>query len=195
MKTLSLKLFTRILFVLFFLTSINIFAHCDGIDGPVVKAAKKALETNNVNLALIWVDQKDENIIKDAFIKTMKVRKLNKDAQQLADYYFFETLVRIHRQGEGEPYTGLKPAGRDLGPVIPASDLSIEKNSFEPIQSVFLKAGKPTEEIQILFNKVMNLKNYDPNDVDAGRKYVKAYVAFLHKGEEIYGMVSEDEKN
>ena len=90
------------------------FAHCDGLDGPVVKVAQKALETGNVNLVLIWVQKKDEGEVKKAFQKTLAVRKLNPQAKELADMYFFETLVRIHRAGEGEPYTGLKPAGRDL---------------------------------------------------------------------------------
>src|SRR5512147_1018908 len=78
-------------------------AHCDGLDGPVVKAAQKALETGNVNPVLIWVQKKDEGEIKQAFQKTLAVRKLNPQAKELADMYFFETLVRIHRAGEGEP--------------------------------------------------------------------------------------------
>src|ERR1051326_7561606 len=105
-------------------------AHCDGLDGPVVKAAQKALESGNVNPVLIWVLKKDEGEIKKAFQKTLAVRKLNPQAKELADMYFFETLVRIHRAGEGEPYTGLKPAGRDLEPAIPAADKAIESGKF-----------------------------------------------------------------
>ena len=97
-------------------------AHCDGLDGPVVQAAQKALETGNVNLVLIWVQKPDEAEIKRAFDHAQAVRKLSAEARELADRYFFETLVRIHRAGEGAPFTGLKPAGRDLGPAIPAAD-------------------------------------------------------------------------
>jgi hypothetical protein len=43
------------------------------------------------------------------FTKTLAVRKQSKEAKELADMYFFETLVRIHCAGEGAPYTGLKP--------------------------------------------------------------------------------------
>jgi hypothetical protein len=75
------------------------------------------------------VQSKDEGEVRDAFAKTIAVRKLNPDAQELADLYFFETVVRIHRAGEGEPYTGLKPAGRDLGPAIPAADKALEDGS------------------------------------------------------------------
>ena len=84
-------------------------AHCDGLDGPVVTAARKALESGNVNLVLIWVQKNDEAEIASAFQKTLSVRKLNAQVKDLADTYFFETLVRVHRAGEGEPYTGLKP--------------------------------------------------------------------------------------
>ena len=85
----------------------NLFAHCDGIDGPVISAAKNALDTEDINLVLFWVKKKDEAELKKAFQKTMVVRKLNPEAKELADMYFFETLVRIHRAGEGEPYTVL----------------------------------------------------------------------------------------
>ena len=86
----------------------NLFAHCDGMDGPVISAAKNALDTEDINLVLFWVQKKDETELKKAFQKTMAVRKLNPEAKELADMYFFETLVRIHRAGEGEPYTGIK---------------------------------------------------------------------------------------
>jgi len=99
------------------------------MDGPVVKAAQRALASADVNPVLIWVQSKDEGEVRDAFAKTIAVRKLNPDAQELADLYFFETVVRIHRAGEGEPYTGLKPAGRDLGPAIPAADKALEDGS------------------------------------------------------------------
>ena len=99
------------------LSTTSALAHCDGMDGPVVRAAQKALEAGDVNLVLIWVQKKDEQTIKDAFQKTLEVRKLDPKARELADMYFFETLVRIHRAGEGESYTGIKPAGQDLGPA------------------------------------------------------------------------------
>ncbi len=85
--------------------------HCDTMDGPVVKAAKKALETGNVNLILPWVPKKAEGALKKAFGKALRTRKMGKGAAELADYWFFETAVRLHRVGEGAPYTGLKPAG------------------------------------------------------------------------------------
>ena len=43
--------------------------------------------------------------------------------KELSDQFFIKTLVRVHRAGEGAPYTGIRPAGTDLGPAIPAADL------------------------------------------------------------------------
>lgn len=171
------------------------YAHCDGLDGPVVKAAKKALETGNVNMVLIWVQKEDENTIKDAFSKTLRVRALNQEARDLADSYFFETLVRIHRAGEGEPYTGLKPAGRDLGPVIPAADKSIEEGSIAKLKTVFEKRKLSTAKVENLFNKVIQSKDYNTDDVEAGRKYVHSYVEFLHTAEHLYAENNQTQHN
>lgn len=182
----SKRIFQLLLFGLVLIPLGNIYPHCDGFDGPVVKAAIKAIETNNVNLALVWVQKEDENTIRDLFDKVLSVRKLNHEARDLADLYFYETLVRIHRAGEGEPYTGLKEAGRDLGPVITAADLSIEKGKLEPIHKVFKHKNLSTAKIEKLFNEVVEKKNYKTDDVVSGRKYVAAYVEFLHTAEHLY---------
>lgn len=90
------------------------YAHCDTMDGPVVADAKKAIEQNNVNYVLKWVKADEEKEISNAFALTMKVRNLSSDAKELADKYFFETLVRVHRNGEGVPYMGIKPYGTPI---------------------------------------------------------------------------------
>lgn len=180
------KLFLSVFFSLIFTILIpqNTFAHCDGIDGPVVTAAKKALESNNVNYVLVWVQKEDIDNITHIFNHTLKVRKLNQDAQKLADRFFFENLVRIHRAGEGASYTGLKPAGRDLGPGIPAADKAIETESVNDL--IELIDENVTNGIQHRFMNAMKLKNYDPDDVIAGQEYVKAYVEYFHFAEGIY---------
>ena len=91
------------------------WAHCDGLDGPVVQAARRALESGNANYVLVWVKPGAEAEIKQVFQQALAVRKLGPAAKDLADRHFFETVVLIHRQGEGAGFTGLKPAGRDLG--------------------------------------------------------------------------------
>ncbi len=159
-------------------------AHCDTMDGPVVKSAKNALETGNVHLVLVWVQKKDEAEIKKAFEQTLAVRKLSPEAKAMADMYFFETLVRIHRAGEGAPYTGLKSAGTEIEPGIEMADQAAESGSAEAL--VKNLNGEMHKGLHALFTEVKEKKNYRTEDVDAGRKYVKAYVVFIHFVERLY---------
>jgi hypothetical protein len=166
------------------LTPPSALAHCDGLDGPVVTAARRALESGNVNLVIIWVQKADEPEIRIAFQNTLAVRKLSPQARDLADMYFFETLVRVHRAGEGAPYTGLKPAGRDLGPAIPAGDKAIAAGSTEALLK--LLTDKVREQIITHFKEVQESSRYSTGDVEAGRRYVKAYVEYIHYVEQLY---------
>jgi len=162
----------------------NAFAHCDGLDGPVVNAARKALQTNNVNLVLIWVQPADEAELKKAFEQTLAVRKLNAESRALADRNLFETLVRLHRAGEGAPYTGLKPAGTDLGPAIPAADRALESGDTKALEALLVNQLR--EGLHGAFASVQSKRGYDPNDLAAGREYVKAYVEYVHFVERIH---------
>lgn len=176
-----------VLFVVFsalFLGGTRVWAHCDGLDGPVVTSARQALERDDLNRVLIWVRPENEVEIRAAFNETMAVRKLSPEAQALADRYFFETLVRIHRAGEGAPYTGLKPAGRDLGPAIPAADKAIETGSDEAL--VLLLTEKLQEGLRTHFKAVIGKKTFSPDDVPAGREYIETYVPFIHYVESMY---------
>ena len=159
-------------------------AHCDGLDGPVVKAAQRALETRNPAFALIWVQEKDEPEIRAVFEQTLAVRALSAQAKDLADRFFFETLVRVHRAGEGAPFTGLKPAGRDLGPAIPAADEAIRAASVEPV--LRLLTGVLQERLREQFGEAMAARTFKSDDLAGGRAYVKAYVEFIHFVERVY---------
>jgi hypothetical protein len=154
------------------------------MNGPVVTAAEKALETGNVNLVLIWVQKNDEAVIKDAFTKTLAVRKNSPEAKKLADMYFFETLVRIHRAGEGVAYTGLKSAETEVEPGIEAADKALEKGSAEELLKYLTEAVH--HGIHEQFTNAMAKKNYKKDDIAAGREYVKAYVEFIHYVERLY---------
>jgi hypothetical protein len=165
-------------------------AHCDGLDGPVVKAAQQALETRNPAFALMWVRSEDEPEIRSAFEQTLAVRELGRQAGQLADRFFFETLVRVHRAGEGAPYTGLKPAGKDFGPAIPAADKAIETGSVAPLEKLLI--GAMLERLRAQFNEVVARRNLQPGDVTGGRAFVSAYVEFIHYVERVYEAATTD---
>jgi hypothetical protein len=160
------------------------FGHCDGVDGPVVTLARKALEAGNVNLVLPWVREQDEGEIRHAFEHAMAVRKLGSQAKALADHHFFETLVRVHRAGEGAPYTGLKPAGRALGPAIPAADRALEDGSVDKVAALLAEAVR--QGVHRHFHAAKSRREFDVNDVAAGREYVEAYVPYIHYVERLW---------
>lgn len=178
--------FARMLFLasLIFILSNTASAHCDSMEGPVVKASHKALENGNINYVLIWVRAEDEAEIKAIFDKVKKVRTLGPEAKDLADMYFFETVVRVHRMGEGVSYTGLKPAGYEPEEGIEAADIAIEKNSIESILAHLNE--KHHSKVKDYFKDLQSKKSYEVNDVKAGRAYVAAYVRFIHYIEELY---------
>jgi hypothetical protein len=161
----------------FFLTA-PASAHCDGLDGPVVAAARVALESGDPNSVLIWVQPKDEAEVRSAFGQAVAVRKLSAEAREFADRYFFETLVRVHRAGEGAAYTGLKPAGRDLGPAIPLADKAVANGSATELKAFAVKEVE--HGIEAKFAELQRKQNFRANDLTAGRAYVASYVSFVH---------------
>jgi hypothetical protein len=176
--------------MLFFTSFVFIFtntasAHCDSMEGPVVKASQKALETGNISYVLIWIQAKDEKEIKEMFDKVNKVRSLGHEAKELADMYFFETIVRLHRISEGEGYTGLKPIGYKPEKGIEDADIAVETNSIDKLLSSLNK--KHHAKIKEYFAALQSKKNYKVNDVEDGREYVEAYVHFIHYIETLYG--------
>ena len=173
----------RIGFVSLFILSMLIlstnvvFAHCDTMDGPLIADARKALGQNNVNYVLKWVSSANESEIRDAFNLVMKVKGLSPEAKELSEKYFFDTLVRIHRVGEGVPFTGVKPSGTPIDEKVLAADKSIEIGNLSPLTGKVSKGDVP--ELTKRFDKVMSLKNFDVNNVEAGREYIEAYVQFF----------------
>ncbi len=161
--------------------------HCDTRDGPVVRAAKKVLETGNPGYALIWVPEESEKELKEIFRKTLKARKAGKEAQEVADDWFFENTIRLHRAGEGAPYTGMKPAGRSEGPVVPRAESAIETgNSQETIDFIL---GTVEDDLTRRFHVVMDRKNYDVNDVAAGREFIEAFIGWVVYSHHLYEYV------
>ena len=178
---------------LFFLSllilSTNVaFAHCDTMDGPLIADAIKAMAQNNVNYALKWISAANESEIRDVFSLVMKVKGLSPEAEELSEKYFFDTLVRIHRAGEGVPFTGVKPSGTPIDEKVLAADKSIETGDLTPLKGMISKDDMP--ELTERFEKVMSLKNFDVNNVEAGREYIEAYVQFFKfaEGEEAHNV-------
>jgi hypothetical protein len=161
-------------------------AHCDTMDGPVVKAAQTALETGDLAHVLPWVRAQDEPELRQALEQTRRVRSLSDESLNLADRFFFETVVRIHREGEGAPYTGLKPAGTDHGPAVAAADVAIESGSLLEVEHLLLHGIR--DELRERYARMMALRDFPVTDVEAGRDFVEAYVAYVHFVEALQGV-------
>ena len=154
-----------------------VLAHCDTLDGPVVADARVALDKADITPVLKWVKAADEPELRAAFARAQTVRKLDAAARELADSYFFETLVRIHRTGEGAPYTGLKPAGA-VEPVIVKADQALEKGSVDDLAKAI--ASHAEAGIRERFQHALEAKPHAHESVAAGREYVAAYVTYVH---------------
>ncbi len=159
-------------------------AHCDTLDGPVITTAKSALETEDITPVLKWIKAENESELREAFHQTLAVRKLSPDARELADHYFFETLVRIHRAGEGAPYTGLKPAGSELSPAILAADRALETGSTDELSKLISEATQAGLHARLAH--ALAAKQHADDSVAAGREYVEAYISFVHYAERLY---------
>ena len=172
-----------VLFLAAFLVPKAAGAHCDTLNGPVVTAAKIALESGDPTPVLKWVREEDEPEIRKVFEKSLAVRKLSSQARDVADLYFFETLVRVHRAGEGVPYTGLKSAGT-VDPAIAMSDEALAKGTVDALvqkMSETVAAG-----LRARFEHALTARKQADSSVLAGREYVAAYVEFVHYAERVH---------
>lgn len=156
-------------------------AHCDTLDGPVIQDARKALETKDVTPVLKWVKQKDEKVVRSAFAKALIARsKKNADA---AENQFFASLVKIHRAGEGAPFTGLKPAG-EVEPAIAEADKALASGSADAL--VKMVTDDVADGIRTRYERAAATYKHKDESVEQGREFVEAYVAFTHYVERIH---------
>lgn len=163
--------------------------YCDSMDGPVVKAAEVALEMENVNYALPYILEKYEDELKDAFERTIQVRELSGDAAELADYWFFETTVRLHLKGTKRPYTGLKPSGINGDPVLSMADQAINNENLKDLMNFLLNSIK--EDVDVRFDDVVSKKDYDINDIDDARDYVDSMLNFYFYLQQLFKFMEE----
>lgn len=176
-RSIRTKMRSILLVMVFMLTSISGFAHCDSYDGPVIKDALTALDENNVELVLKWIDSHQEQEVIDLFNKTYNLRDGDIEVYTIIEKHFLETLVRLHRETEGAPFTGLKPAG-SMTPLVEMADRSIEINSMEEVSKTVTTHLE--EVLRERYAKVMELSKTKDNSVEEGRAYVHAYVEYTH---------------
>jgi hypothetical protein len=158
----------------------NAVAHCDTLDGPVIQDAHKALETKDITPVLKWVKANDEKVVKAAFQEALAAKEVNAEA---AHNKFFATLVRIHRAGEGAPFTGLKPAGA-VEPAVAEADKALIGGSADAL--VKLVTDDIAAGIKKRYERTATAYKHKDESVDQGREFVEAYVEFTHYVEKIH---------
>lgn len=176
-----INLINRIVTLLAALKPATVQAHCDTAEGPAVKDGRKALETGNINYALKWIPVDGEAELRDVFEKALKVRTLGAEAAELADRLFLETMVRIHRMGEGVGFTGIQPVGTQIDPVVEAADEAIVLGSNADLLPMVPEERRA--ELDKRFQAALAIKDFDVDDVAAGRRYLAAYVSFFKYAE------------
>ena len=160
-------------------------AHCDTTGGPVIPEAKAALESGDVTPILKWVKKDNEAEIKAAFTRAVAVRAKGPEAKELADQYFLETLVRLHRAGEGAPYTGIK--NEPVEPIVAMADKALAEGSAE--EMIKKISGHLAMTIQEKFNKALEARKNKDKSVEAGREFVEAYVTYMSYVESIHAAI------
>ncbi len=172
--------------LLLFLASTPAFAHCDSYDGPVIKDAIKALETNDVKLVFKWITPDQEAEITGLFNKVYGLKNGDREIYSIVEKHFFETLVRLHRETEGAPYTGLKPAGTTKQ-IIVMSDKAIENDDIDKLLAQL--NNHIGSVIREKYHKVATLNKVKDNSAEEGRAYVKAYVDYTHSLEALHDIL------
>lgn|SRR5690606_8990152 len=167
--------------------SIPAFAHCDSYDGPVIQDAYKALETEEVTFVMKWIETEHEQEITSLFNKTVSLKTGDSAIYGIVEKHFLETLVRFHRETEGAPYTGLKPAG-STAPIVQMADNSI---AHKDVNTLLHSLGNHIQEvITEKYEKVAALDKVKDNSIAEGRAYVAAYVDYTHTLEAIEAVMA-----
>lgn len=169
----------------------NAQAHCDTFSGPIIPEAQAALEKGDLTPVLKWVQTEDEAEIRSAFAKALAVRSKGKDAKELADRYFLETLVRVHRTSEGAPYSGIKDEAVD--PVIAMAEKTLTSGSADKM--IAMISSHMAEAIREKFEHALETRKRKDNSVEAGREFVAAYVTYMHYVEGIHAAIAASESH
>lgn len=162
-------------------------AHCDSLSGPVAQDAARALASGRPEPALKWVAPAQEAEARAAFTQALAVRRLGAEARALADRHFLETLVRLHRLGEGEAFTGLKPAG-SIDPSLAAADAALGRGDISAIADDL--AEQVRQGVTRRFALAAERRRHADDNLAAGRAYVEAYVDYVHFVERTHDLVA-----
>lgn len=162
--------------------------HCDTVDGPVAIDVNEAIASQNLKGVLKWVNAEDEAEVRPVFEQALRVRASGGEAAAMADRYFMETVVRLHRLSEGEPYTGLKPAGLPLSPTIGAVDAALAEGSVDTLIEKLQE--EVAHAVRRRYERAQAAAAQASQSVEAGREAVHAYVELVHFVKPLHEMLA-----
>lgn len=161
--------------------------YCDTMDGPIVTAAEIALEMENINYVLPFVKKEHETELKEAFEKSVIVRELSGEAAEIADYWFFETAVRLHMLGAGKPYSGIKQSGLNKEHIILKAQDAVENQDKTALEDLLLESLR--DAIEKKYEITISKKDYDVNDTEAARNYLNSLFDLVEFSNEILKII------
>lgn len=189
MKTTAVKLtLTFLLFLIFGFIGTEARAHCDRKNGPVALAAREALQTENFEKIMIWVGKEQENELREKFQQSLQVYRKGGESKDLAEEFFMETSVRLHREAEGMPYTGLKEA-QPNPEDIEAAEKALDSGNIDPV--VDLLSKKIEEKVTFWFNEARKAEKRKNNSIEAGRDWVDTYVKYIIYTHSLYQTIEQ----
>ncbi|HZW02646.1 MAG TPA: DUF6448 family protein [Anaerolineaceae bacterium] len=165
-------------------------AHCDSEKGPVAVAAHQALESADVKLVLPYVKPEAEAELTAAFKEVMAVRK-NKAARELADRYFIETAIRLHRAGEGAAYTGV--TDEETPRAILVADAAMASGSTAEVYHMLEEAIQAAVEEKYQAVVAARAEAKRLNTVEAHRERVEAELIFEKYVYDLVNTISSSE--
>ena len=163
-------------------------AHCDSLDGPVVNAARRAFEKGDVAPTLKWVSREREEELKAAFGRALKARSASPEAREVAELWFFETLVRLHRATEGEPYSGLVPAGSPAAALARDADIALQAGTIDELARTLSR--RIEDGLRARFQRARHAAGEAEASPELGRRFVAAYVEFVHYVEQVHDLAA-----
>jgi Family of unknown function (DUF6448) len=158
--------------------------HCHAMDGPVVTVARRALDQGEVATVLPSVPTQAEPEVMAAFEQVLPIDQTGGSAGALADRWCFETVVRLHRAGEGAPYTGLRPAGQDEGPVIPVAERALHTGSADELVHVLTQVV--ADQAKTRLNRAITLQQHEHGSVAAALEYIEAMLGLQVWAHKLY---------
>lgn len=146
-------------------------------EGPVMHAAKMAIETGNPKYIQVWIPEESENTLKNLLEKVCCERTLQNDPNNPAAAWYFSTVRRLHAAHYGPQNLDISLKTPEEKRIILIAEKACEGGNFDEITTVVRNAS--WGEMRQCFHDLMKLRNYDVEDTAAGRAFVWAFAAFV----------------